>query len=242
MDTVFPPAGDLLLDDLSVLANRFGSDKGTLSPLDGAHHGPRLFFTPVYDMFLSALKERPIRVLELGVGSGASLRMWSEYFSSAEIIGADIESIKDPGIPRVNVVKVDQSDRQNLRQLGQTHGPFDVIIDDGGHMMAQQQISLGILFKHLQPGGMYFIEDLHTSFWPYGKYRDLYGHSLDINEERSNTTIEFLVAMMRTGKASSLFLDEEENGVLSRLVHRCLLMSPPDTEYGPNRIALLIRR
>jgi len=46
-------------------------------------------------------------------------------------------------------------------------GGFDIIIDDGGHSMNQQIISINYLFPIVKPGGMYFCEDLATSYEPY---------------------------------------------------------------------------
>ena len=40
---------------------------------------------------------------------------------------------------------------------------YDVIIDDGPHTMASQQIFLGYMFQYLKSGGVFVIEDLHTS-------------------------------------------------------------------------------
>ena len=42
---------------------------------------------------------------------------------------------------------------------------LDIIIDDGGHTMDQQKISFEHLFHKLKDGGIYLIEDTHTSYW-----------------------------------------------------------------------------
>jgi glycosyltransferase involved in cell wall biosynthesis len=232
-----PPSLD---DDLSRLANRFGSDKGTRVPmgLEGSE-GPRLFFTPAYDFFLGHLRDKPIRLLEIGIGAGSSLPMWSQYFPRAIVFAADINSYPPSTIDRVTTVRFDQTDRVALRKFVKKHGPFDVIIDDGGHMMGQQQISLGTLFPALNEGGLYFVEDLHTSYWPFGKYKDLYGTALDINTDRSNTTMNYLEELVRTGLSTSQFLNDEENEFLSRNVAKCFILNLPETEYGPNRLAVL---
>jgi hypothetical protein len=58
----------------------------------------------------------------------------------------------------------DQSRRDQLQKfIDKFGGNFDVLLDDGGHSMDQQQISLGYLFKFVKPGGYYILEDIHTS-------------------------------------------------------------------------------
>jgi hypothetical protein len=37
---------------------------------------------------------------------------------------------------------------------------FDYIVDDGHHYQEHQQVSLGVLFEHVKPGGYYIIEDV----------------------------------------------------------------------------------
>ena len=50
--------------------------------------------------------------------------------------------------------------------LSKTGANFDIIIDDGGHGYEQQLVSFEVLFHHgLRPGGIYFIEDIETSYW-----------------------------------------------------------------------------
>jgi hypothetical protein len=49
---------------------------------------------------------------------------------------------------------------QNLKPLT----PSSIIIDDGGHTMNQQMTSLNTLFPIVKPGGIYFCEDLATSY------------------------------------------------------------------------------
>ena len=66
--------------------------------------------------------------------------------------------------PGITPLIGDQSDRRDLEAIISKIGTPDIIIDDGGHMMGQQQVSLGYLFRHLKAGGLYVIEDLLTSY------------------------------------------------------------------------------
>ena len=235
------PKDNCLSDELSLLANVWSTDKGTAIPESPERFGPRLFFTPIYDMFFSPMRDRAISVLEIGIGGGQSLPMWRQYFPKAQIHALDIVKYGDPRLPGVALHQVDQTDRNQLKAVGVDFGPFDIIIDDGGHMMQQQQVSLGTLFPYLQPGGYYFVEDLHTSFWPFNSYTDLYGSALDINEDRTNTTYSFLMDIMNTGISGSSFLTQEENLALSLMVDKVVVFDLPSTEYGPNRLGMLRR-
>jgi hypothetical protein len=59
----------------------------------------------------------------------------------------------------------DQADGAFLDRFIAEHGSdFDIIIDDGGHTMNQQMTSLNHLWKAVKPGGIYFCEDLQTSY------------------------------------------------------------------------------
>jgi predicted O-methyltransferase YrrM len=133
----------------------------------------------VYEQFFNAIRERPMKILEIGVHKGGSLRMWAEYFPNSRITGVDIDpDCKRNYGDRIQVVIGDQADRDFLNKLG----TFDIIVDDGGHTMVQQKTSLDVLWGHLHPGGVYVLEDLETSYWPK------FGGSFD----RTDTTIEHL--------------------------------------------------
>jgi len=77
----------------------------------------------------------------------------------------DISPPQLPPLDRICTFSGDQSKREDLEAFKQTTGgPVDLLIDDGGHTMEQQQVSLGYLFPFITEGGYYAIEDLHTSF------------------------------------------------------------------------------
>ena len=51
-------------------------------------------------------------------------------------------------------------------------GPFDIVIDDGGHFMDDIISSFKTLLPHVRAGGTYIVEDLHTSYWAeYGELK-----------------------------------------------------------------------
>jgi SAM-dependent methyltransferase len=107
---------------------------------------------------------KPIRILEIGIYNGDSLKLWNNYFRQASVFGIDIEPKNEYDTDIVKTFVADQANRSQLQSFIDTHGgDFDIIVDDGGHYMEQQQVSFGFLFPFVKPGGYYVIEDLHTS-------------------------------------------------------------------------------
>lgn len=138
---------------LNELALKYGTDKGTTK------HG----YCETYEHFLGVY-EAP-KLLEIGIFFGASLRMWADYFPFGEILGidhnADRANVELP--PNASTAVASQEDHESLMVAICGKGPFDIIIDDGSHKWDHQQLSLMWLWPYVAPGGVYVIEDLHTS-------------------------------------------------------------------------------
>lgn len=144
---------------LDAIAVNAGADKGSF------YHN----YTQIYAKYFSELKNKPIKFLEIGIYKGSSVKMWEEYFTHADLHFIDINfDAIEYFSKRAHYHLCNQENREELTQLMQkTGGEFDVIIDDGGHTMSQQITSFTVLFPHIKRGGMYIIEDLHTSYWPH---------------------------------------------------------------------------
>jgi predicted O-methyltransferase YrrM len=104
-------------------------------------------------------------VLEIGVYKGASLRMWRDYFRQGSVVGID----KNPAAEahadeRIRIHVGSQADGEFLDSVAEAAGPFDLIVDDGAHRFEPQMESLAHLWPHLNPNGIYVIEDTHTSY------------------------------------------------------------------------------
>lgn len=122
----------------------------------------------IYERHFAPYRHRPIRLLELGVLHGGSLQMWRAYFGpEAQIVGVDINpecaQLAEPG---VEIVIGDQGDPATHRALRDRFGTFDIVIDDGGHRMDQQVTTFRELYPAVNLGGVYLVEDLHTSYMP----------------------------------------------------------------------------
>jgi len=124
----------------------------------------------IYARHFGSYRDRPIKMLEIGVFRGGSLRMWKEYFhSDSTIVGIDIDpACKAHEIADKNVhVRIgSQADPAFLNEVCKEFGPFDIILDDGSHKTHHQIVSFGALFQDaLIDGGCYMVEDMHTNYW-----------------------------------------------------------------------------
>jgi tetratricopeptide (TPR) repeat protein len=136
------------LDDFGILR---GTDKSSLNH-DYLRH---------YERILGHLRHDPITLLEIGVFWGGSLAMWEDFLPSGRIVGVDInpECAQYAG-GRREVEIGSQADPAFLDGIGRRLAPH-VIIDDGSHLSDHVILTFRALFRHLRPGGIYIVEDIH---------------------------------------------------------------------------------
>ncbi len=123
-----------------------------------------------YERHLSHYRGKSITLVEIGVQNGGSLDVWSEYFGpNSRIIGVDI----DPACANlkynksnIQIVIGNQEDPAFWDQFLIQYPDIHVVVDDGGHTMKQQIVTLQKLFPALPLGGTFICEDTHTSYWP----------------------------------------------------------------------------
>lgn len=126
-------------------------------------------YLDVYDRVLAPWRERPIDFIEVGVQNGGSLEIWARYFAAARTLtGCDIDArcgalaFDDP---RVAVVVAPVNTAAAARALLERAPAFDVFIDDGSHVSADIVLAFCNYFRHVRPGGVYLIEDLHCAYF-----------------------------------------------------------------------------
>ena len=148
------------VDSLDGLGTRHGTDKAS------AQNN----FLNFYERFLSPLRDKPVRLLEIGVLDGSSIRTWRDYFHNGEIIGVDFDPhAKAHEDDRIGIKIADQSKVQDLDRLA-AMGPFDVIIDDGSHIWPHQILTFQRLISSVKRGGFFIVEDLDTSYGHYAPH------------------------------------------------------------------------
>lgn len=150
--------------NLNDLAVKYGSDKHS------GHHD----YCGAYEDNLRHLRYKEITLLELGFGGyhypdrgGAGMRMFHEWMPHARIVSTDLHA-KDPILDtRADFYQADLSkkeDRDRIKKGEKDDAPF-VIIDDASHVNHHVIDTFKDFFAWLQPGGVYVIEDLESSWW-----------------------------------------------------------------------------
>jgi cephalosporin hydroxylase len=150
------------MNDLEEFAKKHGTDKQM------SCHG----YTKFYNKQFNHLRDKPLKILEIGVHMGYSLKMWADYFPLATIWGIDNGSSGDLcetyENPQIQFRKGSQDDGEFLTRVANEAGQFDIILDDGSHYSQHIVYSMNYLFgPYLKKGGYYVVEDLHCSFPPF---------------------------------------------------------------------------
>lgn len=113
-----------------------------------------------YERILAPFRERG-SLLEIGLAGGKSMDLWAEYFGpDATLSGVDISVTFDSARfdNRVKIIEWDATKPSILEALGDAK--FDIIIDDGSHMQADQEATFRLLSPLVRKGGIYIIEDI----------------------------------------------------------------------------------
>jgi hypothetical protein len=193
---------------------------------DKISHG----YIPIYKEYFDQITDCK-KVLEIGVGQGGSLKMLSAMFPDAKVHGIDLGAMPHLHTDKITVHIGNQERRDDLERIVQeTNGkPFDVILDDGGHTMFQQQTSLGCLFKHVKSGGYYILEDLHTS--RLERFND---------ENCIKTSLDILLEFNNTGKIVSNYMTTEEIAYLEKHIESVYVWS--NTEDMASSVTAIIEK
>lgn len=145
------------------------------------HKWPHYF--DIYERYFSKYVGQPINILEIGVSNGGSLQLWKKYFGDqVSIYAIDInpqcKKFEEAG---VKIFIGSQEDPLFLQQVLKELPDLDIVIDDGGHTMNQQIVSFENLYLKVKEGGVYLVEDTHTSYW----------YAFDGGLKKASTFIEY---------------------------------------------------
>jgi hypothetical protein len=146
---------------LSTLINNSTTDKNTLHS-----------YLDTYELLLSNKRESAKNVLEIGINTGGSIKLWRDYFNTATIYGVDVgplHVITEKSIINNPTVKlftsVDGYSDSFFRSEILNKVVFDTVIDDGPHTLQSMKRCISLYTQVLADDGVLIIEDVQSFDW-----------------------------------------------------------------------------
>jgi len=152
---------------LNDLFEYFNSDKGnfflnqyTRSRKKDKIQGHQYAF--FYDKYFKDIKNNQLNILELGSFKGGAAAALSFFFKNSKIYSGDLyPDIFNFYSKRIINFKIDTSSEDSINKFVEKNNlNYDIVVEDAGHFLKDQIISLFLLFKILKPKGTFVIEEL----------------------------------------------------------------------------------
>lgn len=142
----------------------------------GSNHAYEYFYPDIFEQYKD---KKDLKILEIGISIGYSLKMWSEIFPNAKIYGMD-----------QNYSQLNLTEEEKKRFIFLSEGSqadqnifkdcplFDIIIDDASHIPSLTFETWNILKNKLSPNGVYIIEDVdpNDSNWNTSDYKNTFNY------------------------------------------------------------------
>ena len=153
---------------LTKLCEKYKTDKGSINYNKKSNWGKRSHsYSNYYYSIFNHFKDDVKLLFEFGLGivdgkSGASLKVWKEYFKKAQIYGGDINKDILFNEDRIKTYYLDQLDTRSIKKMWKKIKVknFDIIIDDGLHTKEAIINCFVNSFEKLKNNGVYIIEDV----------------------------------------------------------------------------------
>ncbi len=155
--------------ELCTIGAKYDTDKSSqrVNPSDTRHCHP---YTIFYHNLLKDLRDKQIEFAEIGILEGGSLRMWQEYFPSANIDGFEynqdyIESFKSNyNMDRITLETIDVTNQESIKEaFSKKSKLYDIIIEDSIHNIECNLNVIRTVYPYLKRGGILIIEDIFLS-------------------------------------------------------------------------------
>jgi hypothetical protein len=129
-------------------------------------------YLPLYDKLLIGKKETAKNVLEVGIFQGGSIKLWSDYFTNANVYGLDImdnnnvwENIKN----KKNIILYTSTDAYNndffTTNFLDKNIKCDFMLDDGPHTLESMKQFIKLYSQIMTDDGILIVEDVQNWDW-----------------------------------------------------------------------------
>jgi cephalosporin hydroxylase len=129
-------------------------------------------YLELYNDLLHNKKNNSSKILEIGISSGGSIKLWHDFFLSSTIYGIDIININDvwdeiknnERIILYTSVDAYNDDFFNTEFLNKNI-KFDFILDDGPHTLETMKKFIKLYSQIITSDGILIIEDVQSFDW-----------------------------------------------------------------------------
>lgn len=146
-----------LIEIFKEIGNHSGIDAG------GNDKNSTHTYLETYDSLFKPFKKE-CTLLEIGLATGDSIKLWDKYFELSTIVGVDISLVfnrEDADAGNNNAVYLIEADATKPDIVDKLKNwTFDIIVEDGSHMTQDQITTFNLLKGKLNKGGIYIIEDI----------------------------------------------------------------------------------
>jgi hypothetical protein len=201
-------------------------------------------FNRFYESYLTELSKKKYAnptLIEIGVYEGKSIPYWRLQVPSWKYIGLD-KSIQSITKDNIDCLQLDQGSEKELdlfvKNYKDNHNVL-FINDDGSHVPDHQILTFNKLFPLLEDGGIYFLEDIETSYWTKGSLYELYTMNYGFHHpssviERFKDALDIInIEYLHEENRKSLRKRCEANGFDFEV-----LKTVRSIRFGPNFIAI----
>ena len=126
----------------------------------------------LYESLLKSKKISAYNILEIGIWTGGSIKLWNDYFINAIVYGVDIINIKNVWDEIKNNDKIilytstNGYDNDFVKNTFINKDiKFDFILDDGPHTLESMKLCIKLYIDLLTDDGILIIEDVQSIEW-----------------------------------------------------------------------------
>ena len=146
------------------------TDKGTVHDYINSYYG---------NEFVD--RNKKIKLVEIGIACGSSIKLWKDWFTNAEIFGFDINlcGSNKVEIEGTTLIYQDAYTSESVNMF--EDGSLDYVIDDGPHNLQSQKDTIMLYLPKLKKGGKIIIEDVGYIEWGDDFIKLIKENSLDVD-------------------------------------------------------------
>ena len=201
----------LSLDQIGILV---GSDKSSVD------HNYLITYERVIEDSFPEWRDEGLNLIEIGVCRGASLRMWSYAMSSGLVHGLDVDERCINLCQDLKNVEIFISDVKSPAHFdAKLLNNYEVIIDDGSHLIHDVYIAFDFFWDRLAAGGVYIIED--TSCFDNQSYINNFSEKQRPSSSKleKRAFLEYLQLKVESGKSAAALLIYKNLWILKKSVN-----------------------